>query len=357
MKIRGCLLAFFALPAWLGAVQETVYGSAGLAQPVDQAGVGARALAMGSAYVGVADDSTALMWNAAGLASLKSMDISLHHNSGLADAVQETLLFAGPLGGLGAFGAGFNYVNNGSFEGRDASGNLTSDFNAGSLGFQAGWGSAVTTGLSLGAALKASSQSLGGQTYSSFAGDVGGLWEPLLGVRLGLNYANIGTPVGGSTKANGLRLGASFNIPIDKDALLLAASTQLDPGGVNRVQVGAEGSLSSMFFLRAGYQINLAEQGFDGFSGATFGGGFSVSQLRLDYAYLPFGDLGASQRVSLAYEFGGPKPAEPKVESKQPAAKNSKPAKSASKKSDQKKTDKKPPKKKMDASKADNSNN
>src|SRR5437773_12369931 len=46
-------------------------------------GVGARAAAMGGAFVGVADDATALFWNAAGIARIDSdkSELSLNHAS------------------------------------------------------------------------------------------------------------------------------------------------------------------------------------------------------------------------------------------------------------------------------------
>ena len=40
-------------------------------------GIGARALSMGGAFVAVADDSTAVFWNPAGLAQLKGRGISV----------------------------------------------------------------------------------------------------------------------------------------------------------------------------------------------------------------------------------------------------------------------------------------
>ena len=44
-------------------------------------GVGARALGMGNAFVGIADDITALYWNPAGLAQLKSSEVFFMHSA------------------------------------------------------------------------------------------------------------------------------------------------------------------------------------------------------------------------------------------------------------------------------------
>jgi len=42
-------------------------------------GVGARALGMGSAFAGLADDGSAAFWNPAGLATLTSREVTLMH--------------------------------------------------------------------------------------------------------------------------------------------------------------------------------------------------------------------------------------------------------------------------------------
>ncbi|MCK4512232.1 hypothetical protein KAW64_10865, partial [bacterium] len=50
-------------------------------------GVGARALGMGSAFVGVADDATAGYWNPAGLAGLDGEAVHLMHSETFGDVV------------------------------------------------------------------------------------------------------------------------------------------------------------------------------------------------------------------------------------------------------------------------------
>ena len=140
---------------------------------------------------------------------------------------------------------------------------------------------------------------------------IAGLWEPLKGFRVGLNYANLGSSVGGYAKASELRLGTSLTLPVSTHQVIVAASTQIEPGGVSRLQLGAEGVIEDMVAIRAGYQLNLAEQGFEGIAGMTLGAGIKLNSISLDYAYLPFGDLGASQRISLSYEFNATP--EPKV--------------------------------------------
>ena len=54
--------------------------------------------------------------------------------------------------------------------------------------------------------------------------------------------------------------------------------------------------------LRGGYDQNRT-RGVDGFAGFSAGAGFDFSALRLDYAWLPFGDLGSVNRITIAFRF------------------------------------------------------
>ena len=70
----GCSIAcLFAAAAWAGGPGTT--GGIGLKLPA-----GARPTAMGGAFVGKADDLNALYWNPAGLALVRSPELSLMHS-------------------------------------------------------------------------------------------------------------------------------------------------------------------------------------------------------------------------------------------------------------------------------------
>ncbi|HXC63827.1 MAG TPA: hypothetical protein VNZ67_05685 [bacterium] len=68
--------------------------------------------------------------------------------------------------------------------------------------------------------------------------------------------------------------------------------------------MGLEGGYQNLAAFRIGYLLNFQQDAWQGLSGLTLGGGVGLGPVKLDYAWLPFGDLGASQRVSLEYAFG-----------------------------------------------------
>lgn len=62
-----------------GGLAYAETGEAGQAAAYLKMGVGARALGMGSAFVGISDDSTAAFWNPAGLAQMNRREITTMH--------------------------------------------------------------------------------------------------------------------------------------------------------------------------------------------------------------------------------------------------------------------------------------
>lgn len=297
--VMTCLLSL------AGSAVAAVNSVAGLANPLDNAGASARALGMGSAYVGVADDSSALFWNPSGLGGLKNTELALHHNSWLAGIIQETLVLGLPMGGLGGFGVSGSYVNYGNLPGYDDNGAQVAEYSANRYGAALGWGKEVMPKVFAGASLKGAIQSVADATYSDVSLALGALWVPLPELRLGLAYSNLGTQVAGYSQAADLRAGGSYHwILSTTNQLLLAASGSFEPQGVSRLQVGAEDMVHSFLALRIGYQASLAETQIDGLTGLTAGLGAKYEGFGLDYAFLPYGDLGSTHRISLSYLFG-----------------------------------------------------
>jgi len=92
-------------------------------------GVGARAASMGEAFTALASDGTSLYWNPAGLAQLKTKEISATYNSWFEEIRQGYLSLIFP-SLRGTMGLGTNYVDMGKLGGRDLEGNPTGDFTA-----------------------------------------------------------------------------------------------------------------------------------------------------------------------------------------------------------------------------------
>lgn len=291
-----------ALLGGAGNAVETNTAVGGLSNAGGEERGTARVMGMDATYVGVADGADALQWNPAGLGHLDSAEIGLHHLSGLGGAIGESIILGGPAGGMGGLAVSAEMLDNGSFEARDDSGVLGGNYDARTFGASLGWGFPIGERLAIGVTLRGAWQTLAGARYDSYAADAGVLWGLLPGLKAGVAVANLGTSGTDNDLAMGIRAGASWMRPMGaRNHLLLAAATEVQPGGLNRLNLGGEATLLTRFALRAGYRLNFTDQRLEGLSGLTLGAGILFRPLSLDYAFLPYGDLGNLHRVSLTF--------------------------------------------------------
>ena len=55
--------------------------------------------------------------------------------------------------------------------------------------------------------------------------------------------------------------------------------------------------------MRAGYQLGHGQDQLGSLVGFAAGFGVKISRLTLDYAFVPFGDLGDTHRMTLGWSF------------------------------------------------------
>jgi len=297
------------------------YGDGAQALPLQQSGGTARAMGMGSAVVAVEQGSASLLWNPAGLGTMDSKEVGLHHNSGLGGTVQEILVLGTPLGPVDAAGKGgsfgglaasLGYVSYGSFAGADELGQRTGSYNSGDLSGSLGWGMQLVPGFSGGAAIKGNRSNFGSKVYQTYSADLGVLVRVLPSLNLGVGYSNLqfGGAIAGAPLAAGWRLGAGWNAT---KHWLVAASGELQEKAMKRFQMGTEVLLgdveknSNVLALRGGYQMSFPNRELGGLAGLTMGVGYTLTRsIILDYAMLPSGELGSSHRLSATFKFNSP---------------------------------------------------
>ena len=325
MKISTFAIGMLSAAILCGraSAQETDYGVGSHASPLQEAGGTARSMAMGSAVVAVPEGSASLLWNPAGLSRMPCKEVGFHSNTGLANTVQETAIFGMPLGhtedgcqggSLGGIAASLSYVDYGSFNGADVNGNATGNYGAtGDINGSVGWGKELLPGFSGGFSLKGDRSTYANSNYDTFAADAGVLWTVIPNVDLGLVYSNmkLAGRVGGAQLTTGWRLGAAWSV---NKHWLLAASGELQDKALDRLELGTEYLIGSVekkvnvLALRAGYVSNYPNPQLTGFTDITLGLGYTVTRsMTVDYAMVPAGELGTSQRLSLTLKFDCPK--------------------------------------------------
>ncbi len=292
-------LATFVLASSLsaGQAQVTLFGASRISQPWLALDADARAAGLGEAVVVMAEGNAALQSNPAGLNSIIEPELSFAHNEwNSALGMREERLGYGRRVGEGALGVGLRYFSFGSFENRNAAGALidtTQDSAyAGSLGYAQGyWADTVQ----LGGALSVSQETLG--TYSSnlYSGSVGAMYQGPWGLRLGA--AANGIKAGGDATGNAptqTRLGLGWASA--RRGLQLASEWARPTDGDGVLRLGAEASFLGTYTVRTGWRMAQGEgSALD--SGLSFGAGLRMGDLRIDYAYVPLGEMSRTHRI------------------------------------------------------------
>jgi len=255
-------------------------------------GVGARASAMGEAFTALADDGTSLYWNSAGLTQLKTKEISVTYNSWFEGINQGYLGYIFP-SSKGTIGLGTNYVDMGKIEGRDEEGNPTGNFGASDVHLFVGYADKFKN-ISWGITAGWLQDKIKEDKESVFLANVGFLYPLSKRLNLGIVAQNIGSKLGNDPLPLTFKVGATSKSKTLNFALDVAKPQDNDV----YYCLGAEWWVGRTLALRAGYKTNQ-----DIGSGLTAGLGFKAGKVQLDYAYVPYGDLGSTHRISLGMKF------------------------------------------------------
>lgn len=276
-------------------------------------GLGARAVAMGEAFVGLANDLNALAWNPAGLAQMNGYQAGFMHNIYLEGTSQEYLAYAQNLFSGAGLGAHVTYLNYGALDkvALDSGTGLpvaNGSFTPFVFTVSAGYGQWLLDGVAVGGAVKYFQQQIDTETYSAVAVDVGGLVKPgVEGLQLGLAIQNIGTRVADADLPLNAKAGAAYLIPArigEQDNWNVLVDVNLPFGDANytSVNVGTEYWYADLAALRAGYKIKDSGD-LGGVQGLTAGVGLKYTVLNLDYALVSYGDLGLIHQIALTVSF------------------------------------------------------
>lgn len=302
-------------------------------------GVGARAQAMGGAYVSFGDDVTAMYWNPAGIGRISGFETSFSHVNWLLGTSFDYIGIVQPINdkvviglNITVFGTEDQPVRVVGLE--DGTGEFYSvQDQAASLSL----GVNLTDRFTMGINAKYINQRIWHESATGFAIDVGGLYNTQFdGLRLGYSISNFGTamqlagrdlinavdpdiinegvekvPVNYETGSFGLpmlfRFGVSYDMALDQiNSNWLVAIDLLKPNNDEEsLNIGTEFLFMNKFALRAGYQSPFLEERPGGLS---LGGGLVIPsrqgfQFVMDYAYVDWGILNAVHNYSISLKY------------------------------------------------------
>ncbi len=300
VPIRRALASCFA--ACLLAARAAAAGTEG-ASFLDIP-AGGRPAALAGAYSALAEDAYAPVWNAAGLGSLPSAQLSAMHASFAEVGGYESASFVHPLGAHDGLGVSAQYFHAGSEAALDLDGNRIGTFASHFGAYSLAYGHAFNEHLSLGAAGKLIDARLADVSARAVAGDAGALYRFNDRVKVAVVAANLGGRLKYLEQADRLpenyRLGVLY-APLPEVSLVAEAA--YDRSKTVSERVGAEWRPVAALAVRTGYRTETARHS-SALAGLTTGVGLTVWGQHFDYAWLPLGELGQTQYFSVVLAFG-----------------------------------------------------
>jgi hypothetical protein len=338
IKIFSLLVLFTAMTSAQGFVSN-VSKRGTTAAPFLSIGQGARALAMGGAFVAVADDQSAMYWNPAGIADLSGNRIIFDYTQYFADIKYNYVGATVNLGNIGTVGLNFtsSSIPEMNVTTVDNPGGTGETFGVSDIAFGVTYAMKLTDKFSIGFNPKFVYQKIWKMSASAIALDMGVKYvTPFKGITLGMSISNFGTKMqlgDASTPVlydpDPLTTGNNGRIPADirtdkwtlplnfkvgvaydvlsggNNRLVLAVDASHPSDNYESVDVGAEYSVNDFVFLRGGYKsLFLAD------SEERFTLGFGLKQaligntaVTVDYAYQDYQRLKNVQKFTVGVMF------------------------------------------------------
>ena len=300
---------------------------------------GIKSQAMGGAYTALCDDTDALDINPAGLGLMEGHEASFIHDLYFEDVFFDSAYYEQALEGMGTVGGTLKYLSGGKITATNETSNgmyAGQGSTMGSYDYLAGvaYGTSLDKwtksdalkGLDIGMQMKVSGESLG-NAYSNtgITADIGAIYTMTLQdvdfmenrgemvwnkVGFGVSFLNLGTSFENGITPMSANIGAYSqwkNMLVENNRVRVSLDTGYGMSYGADVKIGCEylQTLTNFkFAIRAGENLDFVDREA---SGLAVGAGFSINagqiSYGLDYAFIPYGDLGNNNKIALSVQF------------------------------------------------------
>ncbi len=284
---------------------------------------GTRPAGMGEAFTAVADDANALSFNPAALSEFSMGCVTVSHMEWLDDLKYEYLAMILPFTTMGlpfkgSYGFSYGLLHSPEIERTvmidDWTYRTDGTFTVANVLFELGAGGEINEFFDVGLKLKYMKQSIDLKQTSATAFDIGLMSSGAMrGVQVGIALRNLGGEVEGYPLPTQLVVGIGRSVRgltslnddliLSMDSILPIKPTKRKP----QFNFGLEYSrrINTMkVAIRSGYRFG---QELGTLAGFTFGGGFGMQVSRavmsLEYAFVPYDELGTAHRMGLSLIF------------------------------------------------------
>jgi opacity protein-like surface antigen len=301
--------------------------------------VGPRAIGMGSAFVAVANDLSAIYWNPSGIARTMKTQFLASHTKWLVNTNFNWVGFSLNLNDIDAIGLSFTQLDYGED-------NVTTvlspegtgeKWDAMDITFGVSYARNLTDRFSIGGTVKYIQQKIWNESASAFALDVGLLYiTEFNDLKIGMSISNFGTDMTLDGKdltkridldpeSNGInktipaklkvdpwtlplffRVGVAMYLYKTEEMSFTAAIDAFRPSDNNSsVNIGGEFAWNNMVFIRGGYKSLFLDKSEEGLN---LGGGLQynfsgTSFVNVDYAFTSFGKFSNLHTFAIGVTF------------------------------------------------------
>ncbi len=313
-KYTAILLGLLAVAFWGEQAQAGQAGFEFLRTPV-----GARASAMGGAFVAMPGDVHDIFYNPSGLALVSGRVGTFSYLKHVLDFQSGFVAVTQPVENLGHFGAGLQYFNYGSFQKADASGNQLGTFGASNVAVTLSYANSLfgandasqNSNIHYGLSVKFIYSKIASYSSTAAAADFGFTYEtPIQDLVVAGGVFNLGksfSPFISTKDALPLNYRLGFSKILAHLPLQLSVEGYKFAGEKLGFSFGGEFTITRNFFLRFGYNSIGKDQKLglsqDKFAGLSFGTGFIWNGYHLDYGFTASGAIGNLNRLSIVKSF------------------------------------------------------
>jgi hypothetical protein len=269
----------------------------------------ARAAAMGGAFAGFADDVFSLYSNPAGLARLEKAELATTFLRYFADINYGFVGYASQVRDVGVLGFGYTYLLVDGIEKRDVNETRLGTFNAKDTGITVAYARqdafpSLIEDLAVGGSVKVVSAEIDQTIAYTGALDLAAQYRPFEGLTTSLGVHNISPGIRFKDVTDPLPLNLRFGLGYQgiKD---VALGFEIDEYLVDNkfyAAIGGEYWLVEQLALRGGYRFGY-DASLGSNVGLSAGLGFRIWSVGLDYAFVPFGELGDTHRITFMAKF------------------------------------------------------
>jgi hypothetical protein len=260
--------------------------------------VTARTLGLGGAFVGVADEATAVVWNPAGLATLVPNELRFETARLFEDTSINAFNFAVPGNRLPSFGLSIVSLSSGNFDRTNELNDPLGSFNEGETAYIFSMAKTLNPRFALGTNVKLVKQSIEDSNGTGVGFDLGALYNVTPNIKVGVSALNVGGPnitLRDTKETYPLEIRGGFSAVVLNGRGLITAEMDQASGPGMRFRGGSEYWVQPSIGLR----IGMDDQEPAGGLSYRFSGKYQFDYGVMDHA------LGLTHRLGLTYRFGG----------------------------------------------------